>query len=307
MSICYNDDDDSRYTCHRVDCSSSCSCSRCNCCDVCCGCATGATGPQGPKGATGATGPRGPQGATGATGPRGPQGNTGATGSQGQQGVAGATGPQGQQGVAGATGSQGPQGATGAAGPQGPQGATGATGEKGATGAAGVSSDSRYLQFASFSGPMIGFDKENNEIIAGASGIRWSVDVNIFKGQIDIGTAPPLMVFASVPRDGLITDIAFYLGAYGLVENPTTILGQLWVNRAGSGNTIFTPLEGTRFVCSPILDANHVFTTATVHFDNPAEVFAGDRLSFVYWMENDLITDTIGVDFEATVVITEQL
>lgn len=276
---------------------------------------TGATGPKGdtgergatgPKGDTGATGPKGDTGAagakgeTGATGPKGDKGDTGASGAKGDTGT---TGPKGDTGATGPKGDTGATGAKGETGATGPKGDTGATGPKGETGATGPGYDSKFLQFSPFSGPALSFDKNTNKIIAGVIGTPNLDEVDIADGHFE-----PMWwnLSTSVPTDGKITDIAVHAKAVRTATVPTTVFGQIWINRAGSGNDIYTPLDKTKFICTPVIAAQNLVTTAAVHFDDPAEIFAGDRITLVVWIENSLSQYTMSFVVEGTVAITKE-
>jgi len=205
-------------------------------------CCTGPTGPRGPKGPTGPTGPAGPagftgadgrtgpigstgsnglSGATGRTGPTGPAGPTGVPGPAGMPGVAGATGATGRTGSTGPTGPAGDLGATGSpgvtgptgpccTGPIGPQGVTGPigpTGPMGLIGSTGPAGAGAIIPFAS------GIDRTIS-MISGVEnvmvlGFGSSVNGGLVGGNIV--TATPGVPFAySMPRDGILTDIAAY-------------------------------------------------------------------------------------------------
>lgn len=271
--------------------------------------ATGADGTTGPKGDTGATGTAGAKGDTGPAGPKGdtgatgPKGDTGATGPKGDTGERGATGPKGDTGATGPKGDTGAAGAKGETGATGSKGDTGATGPKGETGATGPGYDSKFLQFSPFSGPALSFDKNTNKIIAGVIGTPNLDEVDIADGRFE-----PMWwnLSASVPTDGKITDIAVHAKAVRTATVPTTVFGQIWINRAGSGNDIYTPLDKTKFTCTPVIAAQNLVTTAVVHFDDPAEIFAGDRITLVVWIENSLSQYTMSFVVEGTVAITKE-
>ena len=161
-------------------------------------------------------------------------------------GVTGATGPAGAAGVTGATGPAGPTGATGATGVTGPAGATGVTGPTGPIGAGAI------IPFAS--GPVATL----TTVLGGLAGtqalIGFGANATAVLAAGVIDTTGLDNVAFSMPRDGVITDIAAYFSvtaAVALVGSTVTITAQMYSST--TPDNTFTAIPGALVTLAPPL------------------------------------------------------
>jgi len=267
--------------------------------------AIGPTGPAGPRGVTGAdgrsayqvavdegfagteeewlaslAGPTGPQGAAGSTGP---QGSIGPIGSQGSIGADGRSAYQVavDEGFAGTE----EEWLASLAGPTGPQGSIGPTGPQGPKGDPGEPDTGNFLTFANFRSFVITTDEDGNPWNKAFVGLihRYS-GVYAPSDEVDLS---PLVLNISLPmaRDGKITDISFeyvYDDSVTLETAPpdAIVMGEIWVSRAGSSYGVFRLIPETHVEATEIFDQGMV-QMGTLHLSEPAQVYAGDRITFV--------------------------
>jgi len=225
-------------------------------------------GPTGPQGVTGSTGPQG------GIGPAGPQGNTGADGRSAYQVAVdeGFTGTE-EEWLASLVGPIGPQGGIGPAGPQGPKGDP------------GEPDTGTLLSFANNRSFTLTTDADGNPwnktfvgFIHRYSGVYAPSD------EVDLS---PLVLNISLPmaRDGRITDIGFeyvYDDSVTLEPAPpdAVVMGEVWVNRAGSSYGVFRLIPETHVEATEMFDQGMV-QMGSLHLSEPAQVYAGDRITFV--------------------------
>lgn len=86
-------------------------------------------------------------------------------------------------------------------------------------------------------------------------------------------------------RDGKITDIGFEY----IYDDPVTIvlpppeavvMGEIWINRAGSNNNVYKLLPGTHVGATERFNRN-LIQKGSLHLSEPAQVYTGDRITFV--------------------------
>jgi len=221
--------------------------------------------------------------AIGPTGPAGPRGVTGADGRSAYQvavdeGFAGTE----EEWLASLAGPTGPQGAAGSTGPQGSIGPTGPQGPKGDP---GEPDTGNFLTFANFRSFVITTDEDGNPWNKAFVGLihRYS-GVYAPSDEVDLS---PLVLNISLPmaRDGKITDISFeyvYDDSVTLETAPpdAIVMGEIWVSRAGSSYGVFRLIPETHVEATEIFDQGMV-QMGTLHLSEPAQVYAGDRITFV--------------------------
>ena len=221
--------------------------------------------------------------AIGPTGPAGPRGITGADGRSAYQvavdeGFAGTE----DEWLASLAGPTGPQGAAGSTGPQGSIGPTGPQGPKGDP---GEPDTGNFLTFANFRSFVITTDEDGNPWNKAFVGLihRYS-GVYAPSDEVDLS---PLVLNISLPmaRDGKITDISFeyvYDDSATLETAPpeAIVMGEIWVSRAGSSYGVFRLIPETHVEATEIFDQGMV-QMGTLHLSEPAQVYAGDRITFV--------------------------
>jgi len=221
--------------------------------------------------------------AIGPTGPAGPRGVTGADGRSAYQvavdeGFAGTE----EEWLASLAGPTGPQGAAVSTGPQGSIGPTGPQGPKGDP---GEPDTGNFLTFANFRSFVITTDEDGNPWNKAFVGLihRYS-GVYAPSDEVDLS---PLVLNISLPmaRDGKITDISFeyvYDDSVTLETAPpdAIVMGEIWVSRAGSSYGVFRLIPETHVEATEIFDQGMV-QMGTLHLSEPAQVYAGDRITFV--------------------------
>jgi len=170
-------------------------------------------------------------------------------------------------------------------GPTGPQGSIGPIGPQGPKGDPGEPATGTLLSFANYRSFTLTTNAEGNPCNKAFVGLihRYSLAIAP-SDEVDL---TPLTLNMSLPmaRDGKITDISFEF-VYDdsvIIELPppdAIIIGEIWVNRAGSDNSIFRLIPETHIEATEKFDQNRV-QKGTLHLSEPAQLYAGDRITFV--------------------------
>ncbi|HAX51782.1 MAG TPA: hypothetical protein DIW07_09595, partial [Lachnospiraceae bacterium] len=197
-------------------------------------------------------------------------------------------GANGAAGPAGATGATGPTGATGAIGPTGATGAIGPTGATGATGATGPTGAGAIIPFAS------GLPIAPTSVALGLAGLPGIIAFgnsttlpNVLGATIDLTGAGGLLanMAFSVPRDGVITDIAAYFSVVvglSLLGTDLTVHAQLY--QSTTPDNTFSPIAGTDVTLAPsfsgIISVGDIASATLSGLNVP--VTAGTRLLMVF-------------------------
>jgi len=170
-------------------------------------------------------------------------------------------------------------------GPTGPQGSIGPTGPQGPKGDSGEPATGTLLSFA---------NEKSFALTTNADGKPWN---KAFVGLIhrysskyapsDEVDLSPLVRDISLPmaRDGKITDISFeyiYDDSVTLELAPpdAIVMGEIWVSRAGESYGVFRLIPETHVEATEIYEQGMV-QIGTLHLSEPAQVYAGDRITFV--------------------------
>jgi len=167
----------------------------------------------------------------------------------------------------------------------GPTGPTGPTGPQGEPGEPGEPDAGTLLSFANYATFRLATDKQGNPWNKAFVGLTNRYSYIIAPGdEVDLS---PLTLSMSIPmaRDCKITDIGFefvYDESVTMKYPPAgaVVIGEIWVNHAGSNNSTFRLIPGTHIEATEKFDEDRI-QKGTLHLSEPAQLYAGDRITFV--------------------------
>jgi|GEM_PF-1334862 len=170
-------------------------------------------------------------------------------------------------------------------GPIGPQGSMGPAGPQGPKGNQGEPATGTLLSFANNRSFALTTDTDGNPWNKAFVGLihRYS---GIYAPSDEVDLSPLVLNMSlSMARDGKITDISFeyiYDDSVLLESAPpdAIVMGEIWVNRAGSNNSVFRLIPETHVEATEKFDRGKVQMGA-LHLSEPAQVYVGDRITFV--------------------------